>query len=180
MINIESIKDIEEKKSQVIIFLEEKSQVPPNEVRRVLATDLANYLNQAHVKPQLANMSVAEVLSLVTPDEDQLKQYLENSPKGIDPRLWRQAINDNPDPSKFIPVPMVGFGDLKWRIKCQENETEMHALYLNKLGKELSELRQRHTSATARIMEQKRKLAELSHTILKVILHFFIDINTIY
>lgn len=169
MVNIETMKDTEEKKCQIIIYLEEKSQIAPNEVRRVLATDLCNYLNQSHIKTQLTNMGVMDILALVTPDDEQLKQYLENSPKGIDPRLWRQAIKDNPDPTKFIPVPMVGFGDLKWRIKCQENETEMHALFLNKLGKELNEIRQRHTSATARIMENKRKLAELSHIILKVI-----------
>ncbi|XP_011294698.2 probable nucleoporin Nup54 isoform X2 [Musca domestica] len=168
-INIESSKECDEKKSQLVIYVEERSQLAPNDTKRILATDLANYLNQANVKGQLNNLGVSEVLALVLPDEDQLKEYLENPPKGVDPRMWRQAKLDNPDPTKFIPVPMIGFNDLKWRIKCQENETQTHTLYLRKVENDLAELRQRHTAATAKIMEYKRKLAELSHKILKII-----------
>lgn len=168
LVNIDSIKEHEEKKCQMVMYLEERSQIAPNETRRILATDLANFLNQANIKPQLSNMGITDVLALVLPDEDQLKEYLENAPKGIDPRMWRQAIIDNPNVSKFIPVPMVGFIDLKWRIKCQENETETHTLYLRKVEKDLTELKQRHAVATAKIMEHKRKIAELSHDILKV------------
>ncbi|XP_075166933.1 nuclear pore complex protein Nup54 isoform X2 [Haematobia irritans] len=167
--HVESSKENEEKKCQLVIYVEERSQLAPNDTKRILATDLANYLSQANVKNQLNNMGVTDVLALVLPDEDQLKEYLENPPKGVDPRMWRQAKLDNPDPSKFIPVPMIGFNDLKWRIKCQENETETHNLYLQKVENDLSELRQRHTAATAKIMEYKRKLAELSHKILKII-----------
>ncbi|XP_053964226.1 probable nucleoporin Nup54 [Anastrepha ludens] len=168
-INIESIKEHEEKKCQIVIYLEERSQMAPNETKRILATEVSNYLNQPNVKAQLANLGIAEVLALVLPDEDQLKEYLENPPKGIDPRMWGQAKVDNPDKTKFIPVPMIGFYDLKWRTKCQETETETHALYLKKVEKDLAALRQRHSSATAKIMEHKRKLAELSHDILKII-----------
>lgn len=168
-INIESTKEHEEKKCQIVIYVEERSQMSPNETKRILATDVSNYLNQANVKAQLANLGISEVLALVLPDEDQLKEYLENPPKGVDPRMWRQAKLDNPDTTKFIPVPMIGFNDLKWRTKCQESETETHALYLKKVEKDLAELRQRHVAATAKIMEHKRKLAELSHNILKII-----------
>lgn len=168
LINIESTKEQEDKKSQIVIYVEEKSQFAPNDTKRILATDVSNYLNQPNVKPQLANLGIEDVLALVLPDEDQLKEYLDNPPKGIDPRMWRQAKVDNPDPKKFIPVPMIGFHDLKWRIKCQENETETHALYLDKVERDLAELKQRHAATTAKIMEHKRKLAELSHKILKV------------
>lgn len=167
-INIESSKENDDKKCQLVIYVEERSQLAPNDTKRILATDLANYLNQANVKTQLNNLGITEVLALVLPDEDQLKEYLENPPKGVDPRMWRQAKLDNPDSTKFIPVPMIGFNDLKWRIKCQENETQTHTLYLQKVENDLQELRQRHTAATAKIMEYKRKLAELSHKILKV------------
>lgn len=168
LVNIESSKEHEEKKCQLVIYVEERSQLAPNDTKRILATDLANYLNQQNVRAQLNNLGISEVLALVLPDEDQLKEYLENPPKGVDPRMWRQAKLDNPDSMKFIPVPMIGFNDLKYRTKCQEYETETHALYLQKVENDLSELRQRHTAATAKIMEYKRKLAELSHKILKV------------
>jgi len=50
----------------------------------------------------------------------QLREYLDNPPQGIDPKLWRQAQLDNPDPKSFIPVPMIGFKALQARIKCQD------------------------------------------------------------
>ncbi|EDV36242.1 uncharacterized protein Dana_GF12062 [Drosophila ananassae] len=169
LVHIDSIKEMENKKCQIVIYVEEKLQHPTNDTKRILATELSNYLNQASLKPQLTNLGIVEALALVLPDEDQLKEYLENPPKGVDPRMWRQANLDNPDPSKFIPVPMIGFNDLKWRVKCQEQETDTHAMYMKKVEGELTELRQRHATATAKILEHKRKLAELSHRILRII-----------
>lgn len=166
-VNIESMKVLEEKKTQIVIYIEEKSMHVPNETKRILATDTAAYLSQPAIQPQLNGIAATEVVPLVLPDDDQLKEYLENPPKGVHPRVWQQAINDNPDPKQFIPVAMLGFNELKWRIKCQEQETEAHSLYLKKLEKDLAEMRQKHVSATSKIMERKRKLAELTHNILK-------------
>ncbi|EDW47572.1 GM20361 [Drosophila sechellia] len=169
LVHIDSIKELENKKCQMVIYVEEKLQHPPNESKRILATDLSSYLNQASLKPQLNNLGVVESLALVLPDEDQLREYLENPPRGVDPRMWRQANSDNPDPTIYIPVPMVGFSDLKWRVKCQEQETDTHALYIKKVEGELTELKKRHATATAKILEHKRKLAELGHRILRII-----------
>jgi nuclear pore complex protein Nup54 len=165
---VNSITALSETKGQLIIYVEEKSQTS-NETKRYNATETAQFLNQPMTKNQLASLGVEEVLPDVLPDEDQLKEYLESPPKGIDPRMWKQAIDDNPDPQKFIPVPMVGFQDLKWRITCQENETNTHLNYLSKVEKEISELKQRHVNTSAKIMEHRRKFAELSHRILKII-----------
>ncbi|EDW09386.1 probable nucleoporin Nup54 [Drosophila mojavensis] len=171
LVHIDVLKELENKKCQMVIYVEEKVQIPhgPHDSKRILATELAAYLNQATVKPQLTNLGLTEALALTLPDEDQLKEYLENPPRSVDPRMWRQANLDNPDASQFIPVPMIGFNDLKWRVKCQEQETETHALYMKKVEGELQELRRRHASATARIMEHKRKLAEMSHRILRIV-----------
>lgn len=170
MVHIDVLKELENKKCQMVIYVEEKVQMThgPNDSKRILATELASYLGQAAVKAQLTNLGLIEALALTLPDDDQLKEYLENPPRSVDPRMWRQANLDNPDDSQFIPVPMIGFNDLKWRVKCQEQETETHALYMKKVEGELQELRRRHASATARIMEHKRKLAEMSHRILRV------------
>ena len=45
---------------------------------------------------------------------------------GINPLLWQQAILDNPDPERLIPVPMIGFKELHTRLKCQEQQTKLH------------------------------------------------------
>ncbi|KAL1377089.1 hypothetical protein pipiens_016493 [Culex pipiens pipiens] len=168
LINVESIKPVGDNKCQIIIYVEEKS-VTSNETKRILATEVASYLNQPNPKQQAGTLGVESIVALVLPEEDQLKEYLENPPKGIDPRMWQQAKIDNPDPKRFIPVPMIGFQELKWRIKCQENETDLHVGYLAKVEKEIEQLKQRHTNTTAKIMEHRRKFAELSHRILKVI-----------
>uniref|UniRef100_A0A182WB09 Nucleoporin Nup54 alpha-helical domain-containing protein n=1 Tax=Anopheles minimus TaxID=112268 RepID=A0A182WB09_9DIPT len=165
---VENVKSINDSKVQVIMFIEEKSTIS-NEIKRVLATEVASYLNQPMPKQQLTQLGIESVVALVLPEEDQLKEYLDNPPKGIDPRMWEQAKIDNPDPKRFIPVPMIGFQDLKWRIKCQENETEIHASYLAKVEKEIAELKQRHMNTTAKIAEHRRNFAELSHRILRVI-----------
>ncbi|XP_053672613.1 probable nucleoporin Nup54 [Anopheles nili] len=165
---VENVKSINDSKVQVIIYIEEKSTIS-NEIKRVLATEVASYLNQPMPKQQLTSLGIESVVALVLPEEDQLKEYLDNPPKGIDPRMWEQAKMDNPDAKRFIPVPMIGFQDLKWRIKCQENETEIHASYLAKVEKEITELKQRHMNTTAKIAEHRRNFADLSHRILRVI-----------
>lgn len=167
VISVDSIEAVSESKTEVVIFVQEKSQTS-NETKRVLASEISNFLNQPMTRPNLNAVGVEEIIPLISPDEDQLKEYLEKPPKGIDPRMWNQAKQDNPDPKKFIPVPIVGFNELKQRIKCQEKETEMHSLYLAKVQKDLEELKQKHIDATAKILAHKRKLADLSHQVLHV------------
>ncbi|GAB0087985.1 NUP54 [Sergentomyia squamirostris] len=167
-INIDSVRPVSDDKSQLTIFVEEKSPAT-NEIRRITATDLCAFFNQPMTKGQLNNFAIDQIIAQVQPDEDQLKDYLVNPPKGIDPRMWRQAIEDNPDPTSLIPIPMIGFQELKWRTKCQESEIELHNQYLAKVTKDLENLKQRHTSSTTKIMEYRRKFSELSHRILKII-----------
>lgn len=168
MIHIDSTKSLTENSCQVVIYLEEKAP-NSNETKRISATETASFLNQAQLKYQLTPMGIEEVFPLIPPDEDQLKQYLETPPKGIDSRMWRQAIADNSDPKTFIPVPLVGFNELKSRLTCQENETMNHVSYLSKLEKDIGELKQRHANTSAKVMEHRRKFSELSHRILRII-----------
>lgn len=167
VIGVDSTKGLTDTKSQLVIYVEEK--LPTNETKRAPANDVGTYLNQPMTKQQLANLGVDNIFAFIQPDEDQLKEYLDTVPKGIDPRVWQQAKKDNPDPKKFLPVPIIGFSGLKWRIKCQESETESQSLYLQKLDRDIITLKQRQTNTAAKIQEHKRKLAELSHRALKII-----------
>ena len=36
---------------------------------------------------------------------------------GLDPMIWEQGKRANPNPKKYLPVPMVGFQELKARFK---------------------------------------------------------------
>lgn len=93
---------------------------------------------------------------------------------GIDPRLWKQAQLDNPDPEKYIPVPMIGFGEVRWRMKCQEQETKLHQAFLDCVAEDIAELQRRHTATVAKIAEYRHKFLELEHRILQVYTTFCI------
>lgn len=168
IIHVESIAALTNNSCQLVIYLEEKLQ-NSNETKRIVATELASFLNQQQQKYQLQTLGIDEVYPVIPPDDDQIKQYLDTPPKGIDPRMWRQAIADNPNPKMFIPLPLVGFNDLKTRLTSQENETAIHTTYLDKLEKDIGELKQRHANTSSKITEHRRKFAELSHRILKII-----------
>lgn len=86
----------------------------------------------------------------------------------MDIRIWKQAQLDNPNPQKYIPVPLIGFEHLKWRSKCQEKETGLHRGFLEQVSKDITELKRRHASSVSQISEQKRKLLELQHRVLTV------------
>lgn len=45
---------------------------------------------------------------------------------GIDPVIWEQAKKDNPDPENLIPVPMIGFAELRNRLQHQEFMSKQH------------------------------------------------------
>lgn len=47
-------------------------------------------------------------------------------PAHVPERLWQQAVDSNPDPSRFVPVQATGFEDLKKRIDDQEKTTVEH------------------------------------------------------
>ena len=57
----------------------------------------------------------------------ELEDYLSKPPKGVDGRLWKQAVADNPKPSKFIPVPLIGFKSIQSRISAQETQNKAHS-----------------------------------------------------
>lgn len=87
---------------------------------------------------------------------------------GIDPRIWKQAQLENPDPDKYIPVPLVGWEAIRWRSKCQEHENKMHQAFLDRLAEDISELQAQHTRTAAKALEYKQSLLQLQHRLLKV------------
>ena len=87
----------------------------------------------------------------------------------MDARLWKQAVADNPDPSKFIPVPLVGFKSLQSRISAQESQNKAQAGRLDTLAEEIHSLKKKQADACAALTEAKRKQSELAHRVLRVL-----------
>ncbi|PSN49589.1 putative nucleoporin Nup54, partial [Blattella germanica] len=148
-VTVEGIKPISEAKTQVVIYVQEKS---------VTGVDL-----EANPRHRVVQLPVdAEATSHNSGGRQRV-------PSSIDPRLWKQAQLDNPNPEKYIPVPMVGFEEVRWRMKCQEQETRLHQSFLDGVAEDIAELQRRHTATVARIAEYRRKFLELEHRVLQVL-----------
>ncbi|XP_043276307.1 nuclear pore complex protein Nup54 [Venturia canescens] len=166
-VTIDSIKSIAEKKSQAIIFVSEKGVTGSS--RKIPANELVAYLSQSVQKQQLTQIGVDNIFPQVKLEPSQLKEYLDNPPCSIDPRLWKQAQLDNPNPEMYIPVPMIGFQQVKHRLKCQEEETAKHRAFLDMAAERIQGLQRQHTTTQARLKEHRRSLLELQHRVLQVL-----------
>lgn len=76
---------------------------------------------------------------------------------------------DNPNPRQYLPTPINGFSELKKRMLTEEYETGLHRAYLQKVDKEIVELKKKHAASGARIAEQKEKFVQLQHRLLKIL-----------
>lgn len=166
-LTIDNIKSTGEDKTQVTIFVTEKGIT--GAPRKIPTNELFTYLSQPMQKQQLVQNGVEDILPLVKLDPAQLKEYLDNPPCSIDLRLWKQAQLDNPNPDLYIPVPMIGFQQVKHRLKCQEEETARHRNYLDMAAEEIQRLQRQHTAIQARLKEHRRNLLELQHRVLQVL-----------
>jgi len=165
-VSVDNVKSTGESKSQVTIYVSEKGIT--GSYRKIPANELVAYLSQAMQKQQLIQNGVEDVFPLVKLDPSQLKEYLDNPPCAIDARLWKQAQLDNPNPELYIPVPMIGFQQVKHRLKCQEEETARHRAFLDMAAEKIQGLQRQHTATQARLKEHRRTLLELQHRVLQV------------
>ncbi|KAK0092784.1 hypothetical protein PV326_000609 [Microctonus aethiopoides] len=166
-VNIDNIKSIGELKCNVTLFIVEKGITGIS--RKIPSNELVGYLTQTLQKQQLTSIGVENIYAQVKFDPSQLKEYLDNPPCSIDPRLWKQAQLDNPNPDMYIPVPMIGFQQVKYRLKCQEEETGRHRAFLDMAAERIQGLQRQHTATQARLKEHRRTLLELQHRVLQVL-----------
>ncbi|XP_045203679.2 nuclear pore complex protein Nup54-like [Mercenaria mercenaria] len=163
----EAINQIPDDRAELVIYVMERPQMGP--AKRCPATDLYNYLSSQQLKQQLVSQLDVETITAKLLTKEQLKLYLDHPPAGIDPLLWQQAILDNPDPEKMIPVPMIGFKELHKRLKYQDQQTKLHQQRLDLIAQDLTEFQNKQSNMLAKLDEYKRKHLELSHRLLQVI-----------
>ncbi|XP_035847470.1 nucleoporin p54 isoform X2 [Sander lucioperca] len=167
-VNVDCVKALPNDQTEVIIYVVERS--PNGTSKRIPATTLFSYLEQANIKIQLTQIGVAMSVTRTELSPAQLKQLLQNAPAGVDPIIWEQAKVDNPDPEKLIPVPMVGFKELRRRLQIQEQMTKQHQTRVDIISSDISELQKNQATTVAKIAQYKRKLMDLSHRVLQVLI----------
>lgn len=163
---VEGVKPLPEDKTEVTIFIMERA--PNGMSSRISSTEFFAFANQPTNKTQFTSLGVIEMILKAAPTPEQLKIYLDNPPNGIDPLIWQQAKQDNPEPQNLVPVPMIGFKELQHRLKCQAQETKLHQGRLDLIATDVANLQRKHSAFLATLEEHKRKQLELSHRVLKV------------
>ncbi|XP_071087037.1 nuclear pore complex protein Nup54-like isoform X1 [Haliotis cracherodii] len=165
---VEGIRPLPEDRTELVIYVLERPQTGP--ARRVGASDLFTFMNQAGTKNTLVTqLTVENIVPKMGWSSEQLKEYLDKPPAGIDPVLWQQAKLDNPDPTRLIPVPMIGFKEVQRRLQHQQEQTRLHQQRLDVMSGDLTDLQNKHSNMLARQEEYKRKHLELGHRLLQVI-----------
>ncbi|XP_033951986.1 nucleoporin p54-like isoform X2 [Pseudochaenichthys georgianus] len=167
-VNVDGVKALPNDQTEVVIYVVERS--PNGTSKRIPATTLFSYLEQGNIKAQLASIGVAMSGTRTELSPAQLKQLLQNAPAGVDPIIWEQAKVDNPEPDKLIPVPMVGFKELLRRLQFQEQMTKQHQTRVDIISGDISELQKNQATTVAKIAQYKRKLMDLSHRVLQVLI----------
>lgn len=166
-VSVSNIKATSADTSEAIVIVEESGQ--NGQIRKVPASEIGAFFNQPAQAQNLKTLGVEMVIPKTSISESDLKSYLENSPKGIDPRLWKQAQDDNPNPKVYIPVPLLGFKSVMQRIKLQEDQGKAHQGRLDCIAEDISSLQKKHQATMAALEESKRRQLELSHRVLKVL-----------
>ncbi|XP_014249040.1 nuclear pore complex protein Nup54 [Cimex lectularius] len=165
-VNVDNIRPVSDNSAIVFIYVEEK--FPNGQTKRISNTNLTNYLMQMTQKSQLENMGVCRAYPINSPDEEQIKEYLSVPPPGVDPVIWKTAQANNPDPKNLIPVPIMGYGEVKWRYHCQVEQTKRHQAFIDKIAEEILNLKSENESSRLKLLEFKQKIVEIDHRILKL------------
>ena len=154
--------------SEVVFYVQETNQ-QNGQTKRIVSSEIHAFLSQPANAQKMQQMGFESAVPKVAFSEKEVKAYLETPPQGVDPRLWKQAQLDNPDPSKMIPVPLIGFKALQARIACQEQQAKTHQGRLDAIAGEVADVQKRHEDTLAKMREAKRKHLALAHRVLHVV-----------
>jgi len=162
-LSVETIKETGDS-CEVILTVRETNN---GQSRKIPSQDLSNFFTGQAAA--LKNFGVTNVYAKIGFSKSDLDDYLAKPPSGVDARLWKQAVADNPDPAKFIPVPLIGFKSLQARISAQDGQNKAQAGRLDTLAEEIHSLKKKQADAVAALTEAKRKQSELAHRVLRVL-----------
>jgi nuclear pore complex protein Nup54 len=160
---VNTIRPLPDNCSELTLYMTEKSFMG---TRRLLAADVYVFLNNR--KANLEKLGVTGLYPKTGFTEGNLKLYLQNPPSGITAQMWEESKSTNPDSQKYIPVAILGSKDLLKRAKHQQQETKQHQSRLEIISAEVADLQSHRAVMNAKMEEQRRKLIDLGHRVLRV------------
>ncbi|EGT50731.1 hypothetical protein CAEBREN_30568 [Caenorhabditis brenneri] len=137
------------------------------------ALKLAQVLNDGPKLSQLeAQLQVdkTRVLPKVGMSKAQRDRYLETVPRGIDERIWKQAIIENPAPTKFLPVAVHGWEELRDRQRAQVSESKLFNEAINSLAERVEVAANDHAQAVVAIENIRNRHKTISYRIIRILL----------
>ncbi|KAL5967131.1 Nuclear pore complex protein Nup54 [Taenia solium] len=167
---IEEIRPSARSESNTEVVIKVVERLVSGATHIVPASDLANFLCGPAIKSQLeSQLCVCRLMPELAPSASQINAYLEIPPAGFDKRIWQQAREDNPAPNRLIPVPVIGFADLKRRRDEQLLFGDQQRKAVKHLLSVVSALQAQQLSTSQKIAQIKRKQIELNHRVLKLL-----------
>jgi len=90
-------------------------------------------------------------------------------PQNVEKTLWKQAVQNNPDPKNLVVAQLVGFEDLKKRIQQQDFAHSEYQKKLEDIRRTIVEMQNQHELIKKQEIEKLRKvMTDQSHRLLKV------------
>lgn len=167
VVKIETYKTLPDNKCLLTLSI-----LDPNTGRKFPAADVLRYLSQPQQYQQLNQVlsnNLIQLIPLQEVSEKEVEEYLNRVPDGIDPKVWEQAKLNNPDPKKFIPIPLIGFQALNERFKMQQFEAQQQRTRLRQLDEQVSEMQKHVAAMRSKLEECRRKRVVLGNRVLKVL-----------
>lgn len=167
-VKIENSKTLPDNKCILTISLSD-----PATNRKIPSADILKHLSQPQQYQQLnqaLSNNLVQLIPLQEVSEKEVEEYLSKVPDGIDPKVWDQAKLNNPDPKKFIPIPLIGFQALNERFKMQQFETQQQKARVRQLSETVSEMQKHVAALKSKLEECRRKRVVLGNRVLKVLI----------
>lgn len=91
---------------------------------------------------------------------------------GINPILWEQAIKNNPNSKKLLPVTITGMQEINKRFKQQDQENQIQKRSLTKLNNTIESLNTQNKIIATKIEQFRTRNEDLEQRVLKLMINY--------
>ncbi|TRM67065.1 nucleoporin complex subunit 54-domain-containing protein [Schizophyllum amplum] len=93
---------------------------------------------------------------------------------------WQEAVRRNPDPSRLVPVPANGFGDLRARVEGQTKHAADHQEKIKDLQSRIAKLRNAHELENHTKLQRAAAMQmQVTHRLLKFVARLYLLIPSV-